>query len=371
LRLARRDVNQLPVNAVFGAMKKCLLLLACVAGSLSASYAGDTARVLFIGNSYTNVNNLPQLIKDVAASAGDVVIKDENTPGSTTFETHSADPVTLGKIAQGGWDYVVLQEQSQRPAFSDAQVEADVYPYAKLLDSLIIAGSPCAETIFYMTWGRKNGDAGNCAAFPPICTYSGMDSLLRIRYQKMANDNHAVVSPVGAVWRRLRGTNPGIELFNADESHPSVAGSYAAACAFYSVMFAKNPMNITSNAGVSPADAATIRAAAKAVVFDSLLYWKVGAYTPPAGCTSPASVGDVKAGNDISIVVNNRQLVVSSEQALAAGTELYVTALDGRVVARRKLGTAAREVIVALPDVAAGMYVVKVGNELAKRVVIQ
>ena len=174
-------------------MKKILLLCGFLA-QVAITHAGDTARVLFIGNSYTAYNNLAQLVKDVAASTGDVVITDVNAPGGTTLQMHSTNATTLSKIAQGAWDYVVLQEQSQLPSFQDAQVETDVYPYARKLDSLILDANPCAETIFYMTWGRKNGDAGNCAFFPPVCTYSGMDSLIRMRYQVTADTNNAIVS---------------------------------------------------------------------------------------------------------------------------------------------------------------------------------
>ena len=62
------------------------------------------------------------------------------------------------RIRSGSWDFVVLQEQSQLPSFPIEQVTAEVFPYARYLDSVIKAHNSCAQTIFYMTWGRKNGD---------------------------------------------------------------------------------------------------------------------------------------------------------------------------------------------------------------------
>jgi hypothetical protein len=177
---------------------------------------------------------------------------------------------------------VVLQEQSQRPSFPIGQVESSVYPYAKKLDSLINAANPCAETVFYNTWGRKNGDAANCGNFPPLCTYQGMDSLLQLRYGYMADTNNAILSPVAQVWRYIRTNYPTIELYNADESHPSVAGSYAAACAFYTVLFRKNPLQITFNSSLDSTTAANIRLAAKLIAFDNLTDWHVGEYDPVA-----------------------------------------------------------------------------------------
>jgi PKD repeat protein len=264
-------------------MKFLAVIVAMVLPGLA--YAGDTTRVLFIGNSYTYMNDLPLMLKNVAASTGDVVIYDGNLIGGFSLQDHSTQLGTLTKIAAGGWDYVVLQEQSQRPSFSDNQVLHSVYPYAKHLDSLIRLHNPCAETVFYNTWGRKNGDAQNCPLWPPVCTYIGMDSLLRLRYGIMAADNNAIVSPVGPVWRRIRGTAPLIDLYDPDESHPSVAGTYAAACAFYAVILRKNPTAVTYNSTLSATNASIIRTAAKAVAFDSLTHWRVGTYDPDAAFT--------------------------------------------------------------------------------------
>ncbi|MBS1643883.1 MAG: PKD domain-containing protein [Bacteroidetes bacterium] len=239
----------------------------------SLTRAGDTLRVLFIGNSYTFVNDLPSMVGNMAVAGGDKLITASSTPGGATLEQHCNNPATLGLINQGNWDYVVLQEQSQLPSFPEGQVQFDFYPFAKKLDSLVKLKNTCAKTVFYMTWGRKNGDAANCGFFPPLCTYLGMDSMLQLRYTIAADTNHAVISPVARVWRKLRNANPGIELYDADESHPSLAGTYAAACSFYSIFFKKNPALVNFNPGLGSSDYNTIKTAAKAVVYDSLAYW--------------------------------------------------------------------------------------------------
>jgi hypothetical protein len=239
---------------------------------------GQTKRVLFLGNSYTFVNNLPQITSDIASSVGDTLIFEKNTPGGYTLQGHSSNATSLDLIMQGNWDFVVLQEQSQRPSLPAIQVEQLTFPYAQILDSIINENNPCGETMFFMTWGRKNGDASNCAAWPPVCTYEGMDSLLHLRYMMMADSNNAVVSPVGAVWHYIRDNYPGIELYSTDESHPSTAGSYAAACCFYTSVFRKDPLQITYDYLINTTDAANIRAATKVIVYDSLLDWHIGEY---------------------------------------------------------------------------------------------
>lgn len=244
------------------------------------SHAQQKKNVLFIGNSYTSYNNLPQLTSSLAISAGDTLVYDSNTPGGQTFQGHLNNNQSISKIQLGTWDFVVLQEQSQLPSFPIGQVENQVFPFAEKLDSIIHKYNNCATTLFYMTWGRKNGDAPNCPILPALCTYEGMDNLLRERYMMMAQMNNAAVSPVGAVWRYLREHHPEIELYQTDESHPTLAGSYAAACSFYTVIFRKSPLLITQNSGLNPAVANSIRTAAKMIVFDSLSEWKTDVYDP-------------------------------------------------------------------------------------------
>lgn len=258
----------------------------------TASHAqGVSRKVLFVGNSYTGVNNLPQMVADIAISVGDTVYFDSNTPGGFTLQGHASNASTRAKLAVGDWDFVVLQEQSQLPSLPASQVELNVFPFARRLDSLINALNQCAETVFYMTWGRKYGDASNCAAWPPVCTYAGMDSLLHLRYRMMADSNDAILSPVGAVWNYLRRQFPSLELYQTDESHPSLAGSYAAACSFYAVLFRKDPLLITYTAGLPATEAIAIKSAVKTVVYDSLAFWNVGQFDPVANFAYTVSSG--------------------------------------------------------------------------------
>ena len=76
-------------------------------------------RILFISNSYTSVNNLPQIFHDIAACAGHPPAAIESvTPGGATLHKHLNSQGTLKQIDEGNWDIVVLQAQSQEAAFS-------------------------------------------------------------------------------------------------------------------------------------------------------------------------------------------------------------------------------------------------------------
>lgn len=247
----------------------CILLFSVYSVSANAT----SKKVLFIGNSYTFVNDLPGLVEKVANSAGDTIITDSHCKSGYSLQQHTMDSMSVAKIKQGGWDVVVLQEQSQLPSFRLDYVKANSFPYAKYLDSLIIAFNPKSEVLFYRTWGRKNGDTSMCRSWDAVCTYSGMDSLLNERYMMMAKDNHAAVSPVGEVWKYIRENNPKIELYMADESHPAEAGTYASACSFYSAILRKDPTNIKYNFSLGHNTADSIKQAAKRVVYENLNKW--------------------------------------------------------------------------------------------------
>lgn len=245
------------------------MLLLCVVSVTSQT----TKKVLFIGNSYTSVNNLPSMISSMATSTGNVLIYDSNAPGGYRFMNHASNASTLSKINSNTWDYVVLQAQSQETSFGATQLTTEVYPYATSLINAIRANNACSQPLFYMTWGKQNGDASNCPYAPWVCTYEGMDDAIRASYISMGTSNAAEVAPAGAVWRYLRTNNPTIGLYSSDESHPSLAGSYAAACALYTMIYKTDPTLITWNSGLSNSDATTIKLAAKTIVFDQISTW--------------------------------------------------------------------------------------------------
>ena len=245
------------------------------------TFGQQTKNILFLGNSYTYGNNLPQLIENVAASKGDSLYHDSNTPGGYTLNGHSTNSTSLSKIKLGSWDYVVLQEQSQLPSFSPNQVATQSLPYAMALADTIYKYNACGSPLFFMTWGRKNGDASNCINYPPVCTYLGMQGRLRSSYLLMGSQNNAPVSPVGAVWRDFIALNPGVELYSSDESHPNINGSYLAACTFYASAYHKSPVGAWKPTTIDSSLSYSIQAQANATVFDSLNVWGIDTALPP------------------------------------------------------------------------------------------
>ncbi len=263
-------------------MKK--LILSILLFSFYISHA-QAIKILWLGNSYTTVNNLPQLFHDLALSAGDTVIFDSYAPGGYTLHQHATDASGIQKIYSQQWDYVVIQAQSQEPSFPPQQVASETYPYARTLDSLIHENDSCTETVFYMTWGKKYGDQQNCGSYPVICTFDGVQDRLRASYLDMANHNDAIVAPAGMAWYASWHTDTLVNLWSSDNSHPSLAGSYLTACVFYGTLFQKSPVGLAYSPLSSAPTNDYLQNIAYHTVFDSLANWNIGVFAPQAHFT--------------------------------------------------------------------------------------
>lgn len=275
-------------------MKNPILFLFLVIG-INASGQSLTRKVLFLGNSYTYVNDLPQIITVLAASTGDVLEYDSNLIGGYSLEEHAGNAVSRNKILSKDWDYIVLQEQSQRPSFVNPIGFMQGFSSLK---NFIKANKPCTQITSFMTWGHQNGDAQNCPANPNVCTYQGMQTLITERYMSISSLYESEITPVGVVWKYIRDNHPSINLYQADGSHPSLAGSYLAACCLYTSIFRKDPMLISNNYGLDSNTASIIRSVTKSLIYDQMLDWYIGKYVP-------ASYFNYAVGNGFNEVVLN------------------------------------------------------------------
>lgn len=199
----------------------------------SASQQSQKLRVLFIGNSYTYYNNLPQLLAGLAASAKPAHFLETEmlTVGGATLKRLWDSGQAQQALARGKWDYVVLQEQSTLgmskavdgiPQINDP---AEFHAAARIYDAEIKKQG--AKPLFYMTWARQNNPASQ-----PQLTEA---------YTKIGKELNDTVAPVGLAWQAALKARPDFGLHVADKSHPNPAGSYLAACVFYATLYGQSP----------------------------------------------------------------------------------------------------------------------------------
>lgn len=267
-------------------------------------------KVLFLGNSYTAVNDLPGLFTSLALSGGHTIYADKNTPGGYTLaypaNGHLYNQTSLDKIASENWDYVVLQEQSQFPVIEHFRNNF-TYPGSIELDSIIELNYPCTQTMFYMTWGRKYGGQQCIDSYCSVdfTDYAHMQDSLASAYLTMSNYLETPVCPVGIAWKKsiVENGDP-IELFATDASHPSLAGSYLAACTYYASIFLESPIGLTYTAGLSESDALYLQTVASETVLNNLELWNIDTTTVKSDFTYEIVGGEVIFNN---LSINSQQ----------------------------------------------------------------
>jgi hypothetical protein len=144
-------VIQITRRQILGILLASTVLLSAQAPVVGQETPTAPLKVLFIGNSYTSVNDLPAVVAGLAEAAGGRKIDvDRHLVGGCTLERHVKDQKAIDKIRAEKWDVVVLQEQSLRPVI-DRQ---SMHEYARLLDAEIKKQG--AKTIFSLTWARQH-----------------------------------------------------------------------------------------------------------------------------------------------------------------------------------------------------------------------
>lgn len=205
--------------------------------------SGSCVRVLFIGNSYTYVNDLPTVFTRLAKSGGHNVQTGLLAGGGWTFEMHLQAARTQETLTSSHWDYVVLQEQSEIPAILSAR-EQSMFPSARELVAEIRAVD--AVPIFFQTWGHLDGDK-----IYGIPDYAAMQYALDEGYRQIGQELGVTVAPVGDAWWQANHQQLALELWQPDNSHPTAQGTYLAACVFYKTIFGESPVGLAYTGGLA------------------------------------------------------------------------------------------------------------------------
>lgn len=220
-------------------------------------------RILFIGNSYTYFNNLWNIFRAVAQGEGYEVQTDSVTQGGHTLQQMADVEDVFGARVEGAlktrkYDAVFLQEHSLRPVISPAAF----YDAVRVLKEKMEENG--AKGILYQTWGRKTG-SGELGVYQ--LTNETMTMKLAAAYEAISDECGLYLSPVGSAFFEIEKNHAGIELYNADFSHPSPAGSYLAALCHYATVYGKSPVGVRYVCGVNTKEEAEVlqRAAHRAV----------------------------------------------------------------------------------------------------------
>jgi hypothetical protein len=211
--------------------------------------------VLFIGNSYTSANSLPSLIAGFSEANSCPLDYEATMPGGYRFLDHATNASTQNLMRSRSWAAIVLQNQSQVPAWRPEDVTNESLPHARALALIARENEPHPRLVYFMTWGRLNGDSDNCNYYDLVCTFEGQTQALHDGYSLYADETAGELSPVGLAWAAVHldetAPFPYEQLWTGDNSHPTLLGSYLAAAVLYYTLSGNSPVGTSYTAGLS------------------------------------------------------------------------------------------------------------------------
>jgi hypothetical protein len=206
----------------------CISLAACseegpAAPSRTLGPAPPGERVLFVGNSLTEANDLPLIVEALSMAGGRALSVESVTYGGVALEDHWRLG-TPNTIARGGWRFVVLQQGPS--ALPESRVS--LREWTKRFDTVIREAG--AQTALYMVWP----DRSRSGDFPRVS-----DS-----YRLAAFDVGGVLLPAGDAWRAAWRRDASLPLYGPDGFHPSLSGSYLAALSIVAGLTDSSPLGL-------------------------------------------------------------------------------------------------------------------------------
>jgi hypothetical protein len=254
----RFEANRMMMNNLCRGVGSVLIALT-IAGCASyapspsvppAAASGPPQSLLWVGNSFFYYNNsmhgqVAQLVRgDNSITHRGVSV----TISGSGIDWHDVGsylgPDRIGKYSFIGdneirfnppgrqFDAVMIMDCSQCPIHP--QLGPVFHEYAKKHADTVRANG--AKPIFFMSWAYKDKPE--------------MTAQLAEQYTIAGKANGAQVVPAGLAFARSVALKPDLELYMPDKRHPSLAGTYLAACTVYAALFGKSPVGNAHTAGL-------------------------------------------------------------------------------------------------------------------------
>ncbi len=183
-------------------------------------------RVLFIGNSHTYMNDMPQLVSEMIESAtGEKCQVVMLAYSARSLKWHMGEEYFSERfnILHGKYDYCVIQEQAH--PMTD---EADTIIYAKRIIELCRKAD--TVPVIFETWSEK------------IKPENQLE--MNRRYLNLSKEQGALLAPIGEVWSAVMSELQDVfdeDLYYRDGEHASAVGDYLTAMVLTRVITGKLP----------------------------------------------------------------------------------------------------------------------------------
>ena len=173
--------------------------------------------LLFIGNSLTSSNNLPELVKSYALTQGKEISVEMVARGNYALVDHWNDGAIQSKIQSNIFDFVIVQQGPSSQPYGRALL----IEYGGYISALCNTNN--AKLAYYMVW-------------PSLTYYETFDGVIET-YRMAADINNDILCPVGEVWKSHFDETEDFSYYGGDGFHPSQTGSTVAAQVIYESLF--------------------------------------------------------------------------------------------------------------------------------------
>ena len=193
-------------------------------------------RILFVGNSSTYYNDMPQMVKGLAQADGVNVTIQALTAANYKLYQFADEKDTYGSqlisaLKNYKWDYVILQDHREMIITDIAKTQTAIETLKPLIQS---SG---AKMLLYDTQADYIGRSFTATGYSYYLSHNEIQHYMIKGYYMMGNKYGAQVISSGVNFERCLKQFPDIKLYNADNIHPTPTGSYLAACTIYGTIF--------------------------------------------------------------------------------------------------------------------------------------
>jgi len=198
--------------------------LGCLSLSGPTAEVPEGGTVLFVGNSLTYANDLPQIVEALSAGGTQAIEARMVAFPDFSLDDHVSRGDAMAAIRRGGWTTVVLQQGPSTLPENRAQLRVSAKRFAAEVSK--VGG----RTALYAVWPAQH----RAADFPAADE----------SYALAAADVDGILLPVGEAWRAAWRRDPNIPLYAADGLHPSATGSYLAGLVIAGRLTGRSPVGM-------------------------------------------------------------------------------------------------------------------------------
>lgn len=196
-------------------------------------------RLLFIGNSLTYYNDMPDMVSQIALADGHPLGVVSIAESNTAVIDFAGEQRVHAKIAEGGWDAVILQQGPTTPGICrDTLVLGTI-----ALDRSIRAAG--ARTATLMTW--------------PYDGYPDAFAWVHESAKRASDAVNGLFLPAGDAWVAAWRMDRSLKLYGTDGYHPSVLGSLLTALVVYEGVTGRDVRQINAETPIAGYSGPTLR----------------------------------------------------------------------------------------------------------------